>query len=123
LRLSPRFVLSALAAMRLFGVLAQEWQALALARRARGLGEGGPVGRIAATAGQVFALLVLAIRRATTLATTMEARGFGTGRPRTWARRSRLRPTDLLVIAGGVLLIVVATAAGLIAGTWHLLLT
>jgi hypothetical protein len=36
-----RFVLSALAAMRLVGVLAEEWTALGQARRARGLGDGG----------------------------------------------------------------------------------
>ncbi len=56
LRLPPRFVLSALASMRLFGVLAEEWQALTLARRARGLGDGGPLGGVSRLAGQVFAL-------------------------------------------------------------------
>lgn len=123
LRLPARFVLSALASMRLFGVLAEEWKALTLARRARGLGDGGPVGWARAVSGQVFALLVLAIRRATVLATTMEARGFGTDRERTWARPSRFTGRDAAVVAGGVALAVLATLAGIAAGSWRLLLS
>ena len=129
LRLPARFVLSALAAMRLLGVLAHEWQALTMARRARGLGGDGGVslpGAVAwvrTTAGQAFALLVLAIRRATILATTMESRGFGVDRPRTWARASRFAGSDVLVVCGGVLLAVAATGAGVLTGSWHLLLS
>ena len=115
-------MLSALAAMRLVGLLAEEWQALGLARRARGLGDGGWLGRGRALAGQVFALLVLAIRRATVLATAMEARGFGVTTRRTWARRSRFGWRDALVVIGGVLLAVTATVAGVLAGTWQLVL-
>jgi energy-coupling factor transport system permease protein len=123
LHLPHRFVLSALASMRLFGVLTQEWQALSLARRARGLGGSGPIGRLTTLAGQVFALLVLAIRRATTLATAMESRGFGVSTRRTWARPSRLTALDRTVIAGGLLLAAAATLAGVLAGTWRLLLS
>jgi energy-coupling factor transport system permease protein len=122
LHLPYRFVLSALAAMRLFGVLAEEWQALSMARRARGLGGSGRLGQAVTAPGQVFALLVLAIRRATTLAVVMEARGFGADAPRTWARPSRLTARDWWVMAGGLLLGVTATATGLAAGTWRLLL-
>jgi energy-coupling factor transport system permease protein len=123
LRLPVRFVLSALAAMRLFGVFAREWEDLRLARRARGLGDGGPLGRARTVAGQLFSLLVLALRRATVLSTAMEARGFGLHRERTWARPSRLTGTDLVVMAGGLVLALAATAAGLAAGTWKLLLS
>ncbi len=122
LRLPSRFVLAALAATRLFGVLAQEWQDLTLARRARGLGEEGPVGRGRELFGRVFSLLVLAVRRGTTLATAMEARGFGVSTDRTWARPSRLTAADGVVVAGGVLLGLLATAAGVLAGTWRLVL-
>src|SRR5680860_1107465 len=65
LHLPHRFVLAALAATRLVGVLAEEWQMLSLARRARGLGDDGWTGRLRTASGQVFALLVLSIRRAT----------------------------------------------------------
>ena len=122
LRLPSRFVLSALAAMRLFGVLAEEWTALGQARRARGLGDEGLLGRARGVAGQLFALLVLSVRRATVLATAMEARGFGASRHRTWARPSRVRPADVAVVLGGVAVAAVATAAGVAAGTWELVL-
>jgi energy-coupling factor transport system permease protein len=122
-RLPHRFVLSALAATRLAGVLTDEWELLGLARRARGLGGGGPLGRLRDHIGRVFALLVLAVRRATVLATAMEARGFAVSRHRTWARPSRLRPSDAVVVGYGVLVAVAATAAGVAAGTWHLVLT
>jgi energy-coupling factor transport system permease protein len=121
-RLPHRFVLAALAATRLVGVMAQEWRTLAMARRARGLGEDGVWGRAATAAGQVFTLLVLAVRRATTLATAMEARGFGVRAERTWARPSQIGRADLLVAVGGVAIAVAATVAGLAAGTWRLVL-
>jgi energy-coupling factor transport system permease protein len=123
LRLPATYVLSALAALRLFGVLADEWQTLAVARRARGLGDDGPLGRLRTLPGQVFAVLVLAIRRGTVLATTMESRGFGAATHRTWARPSRFGPGDVALLAGGVLLGATATAAGVAAGTWRLLLS
>ncbi|MFI7585811.1 energy-coupling factor transporter transmembrane component T family protein [Spongisporangium articulatum] len=112
-RLPARFVLSALAALRLLGVLGQEWWALTLARRARGLQAGFSPAGLRLLGGQVFALLVLAIRRATVLATAMEARGFGTGE-RTWARPSVLKPTDAVVIGGGLFIAVAATTAGIL---------
>lgn len=115
LRLPHRFVLSALAALRLVGLLAQEWQTLTMARRARGFQHGHFFG-------QVFALLVIAIRRGTVLATTMEARGFGVDAPRTWARRSVFGRSDWLIVLGGLGVAVAATAAGVFAGTWNLLL-
>jgi energy-coupling factor transport system permease protein len=129
LRLPHRFVLSALAALRLFGVLKQEWQALTMARRARGFdtgfgrADGFGIGALRRLGGQVFALLVLAIRRATVLATAMEARGFGVTRHRTWARPSRFRPADALITVGGVAIAALATTAGVLAGTWNLVLT
>ena len=42
LRVSPRFAIGVLAALRLLPLLAQEWQTLGLARRARGV-EAGPI--------------------------------------------------------------------------------
>ncbi len=121
-RLPSRFVLAALAAMRLFGVLAEELEALRLARRARGIGDDGLRGRVRTAAGLVFALLVLAVRRATVLATAMESRGFGTGAPRTWARQSRFGARDVVVVLGGLAIGVLATTAGVLAGTWDLVL-
>lgn len=123
LRLPARFVLSALAAMRLVGVITQEWRDLSMARRARGLEAGFSVSGAKVAFGQLFALLVLTIRRATVLATAMEARGFGAVHRRSWARPSSLRWPDAVVIAGGVLIAVLCSVAGVLAGTWQLLLT
>jgi energy-coupling factor transport system permease protein len=121
-RLPHRFVLAALAAMRLFALMGSEWESLGAARRARGLGDDGVVGRLRTSVGQVLALLVLVIRRGTRLAMAMEARGFGRPGTRTWARQSRLHWSDAVVVAGGVVIVTAATAAGMLAGTWHLAL-
>jgi energy-coupling factor transport system permease protein len=118
-RLPHRFVLGTLAAMRLVGLLAEEWQTIGMARRARGVGShGGPLRRLQATLGQAFGLLVQAIRRASRLAVTMEARGFGTGQ-RTWARESTYSLLDVWVLLGGVLIAAAAVVAAAGMGTWN----
>ena len=103
LRLPDRFVYGGLAGMRLFTVLKDDWSALTASRRSRGLGDEN---RFKAFMPQAFALLVLSIRRSTTLATAMEARGFGGSTPRTHARVSQVRPRD-----AGFLLICLAVPA------------
>jgi energy-coupling factor transport system permease protein len=119
-RLSHRFVLGTLAAMRLVGLMAEEWQTIGMARRARGVGSrGNPLQRVKATLGQSFGLLVQAIRRASRLAVTMEARGFGGGN-RTWARESTYSSLDVWVLAGGAVMAAAAVAAAVWAGTWHM---
>lgn len=114
-RLPARFVLGALAGLRLVGLLIEDWRELSLARRARGVADTGRVRRFF---GQTFALFVLAIRRGTKLATAMEARGFGAPGPRTWARPSVLRGRDavLVLIAAAVAAASLVTAVAL--GTW-----
>lgn len=119
LRLPHRFVLGALAGMRLVGMLIEEWETLGMARRARGAdSNAGLAGRFRASVGQATALLVQAVRRATRLAVTMEARGFG-GRRRTWARESRFGAIDGWVLAGGVVLAGVATGIAVALHTWN----
>lgn len=103
-RLPARFVLGALAGVRLFTVFQDDWTALEQARRARGLGDGGRLRRLGSMS---FALLVVALRRGGDLATAMEARGFGGG-PRTWARPSRMAGRDWAFMA-------IALAVGLLA--------
>ncbi|MGO4385046.1 energy-coupling factor transporter transmembrane component T family protein [Specibacter sp. RAF43] len=119
LRLPHRFVLGALAAMRLVGLLVAEWQVLGMARRARGVGgAGGFWGHLKASLGQAMALLIQAIRRATRLAVTMEAKGFGAG-PRTWARESRFTARDAWVAGGGLVIAAAAVGAAVVVGTWN----
>lgn len=119
LRLPHRFVLGALAALRLVGLLISEWQTLGLARRARGAGSNaGGWGRLRASVGQGVALLVQAMRRATKLAVAMEARGFG-ARERTWARESTFGRLDAAVLAVGVLVTAGALGVAVLLGTWN----
>ena len=119
LRLPHRFVLGALAAMRLVGLLVAEWQTLGMARRARGVGgASGLFSRLKAQLGQAMALLVQAVRRASRLAVTMEAKGFGTGE-RTWARESTFSHIDIAVVATGLVIAGVSVSAAVVLGTWN----
>lgn len=120
----PRFVLGSLAGLRLVGLLAAEWTSLTLARRARGVGDArGPLGRLRVGGGQAFALLVLALRRGTRLATAMEARGFGSPGRRTWARESTFAARDAGLVLGAALVAALAVGAAVAAGTWSFVLT
>jgi energy-coupling factor transport system permease protein len=103
LRVPARFAIGALAAMRLLPLMAADWEALTLARRARGIDAGAnPIARARLFAGTTFALLVGAIRRGTRLAIAMDARGFDSGVPRTVARPQRFGPADAVLVAGAV---------------------
>jgi len=113
-RLPARFVLGALAGFRLVSRFVDDWRSLASARRARGLGDTGAVRRWATMA---FAMLVIAIRRGSKLATAMEARGFGTA-DRTWARTSTVGRADLVLILSSVAAVSAALAAAVVTGTF-----
>jgi energy-coupling factor transport system permease protein len=117
LRLPSRFVLGGLAALRLAGTAVDDWRTISLARRARGVADRAWLRR---SLGQAFALLVLAVRRASTLATAMEARGFGAPGERTWAREARFGGVEWLVIASGCLVAALSVMAAVVAGTWNL---
>ncbi|MEU8242138.1 energy-coupling factor transporter transmembrane component T [Actinoplanes missouriensis] len=99
-----RFAIGALAAFRLLPLLTEEWRALSLARRARGIDAGrNPVAKLRLFASTAFALLVGALRRGVRLAVAMDARGFDSGVPRTYARRQHFTGADTaLVVAAGL---------------------
>ena len=117
LRLPARFVIGALAGLRLVGLLVTDWRELSLARRARGVADRGRIRRFL---GQAFALFVLSIRRGTKLATAMEARGFGATGPRTWARPSVVGWRDGVLIAIAAAIAAASVVAAVLAGTWTL---
>lgn len=114
--LPARFVLGALAATRLVGLFVEDWRAMALSRRARGIGDHGALRRLATMA---FALLVLAIRRGSKLATAMEARGFGSDTQRTWARQSRVGAPDAVMLVIAAVIAATSIALAVWAGTFH----
>ena len=98
-------------------LMAADWKALERARRARGVGDAS---RIRSFLRGAFSLLVFALRRSGKLATTMEARGFGAAGTRTWARVSRMRAADALLMAVAVVVPAIALAASVWAGTFAL---
>lgn len=116
LRLPARFVLGALAGLRLVGLLLEDWRELSLARRARGVAD---TGRIRRLLGQMFALLVLAIRRGSKLATAMEARGFGAPGKRTWARPSRFRRRDAGLVLVAAVIAAASVVVSVMVGAWR----
>ena len=117
LHLPARPVLAALAGARMTSLMAADWKALERARRARGVGDAS---RIRSFLRGSFSLLVFALRRSGKLATTMEARGFGAARKRTWARVSRLRAADAVLMVVAIALPAIALAASIWAGTFAL---
>lgn len=123
LRVSPRFAVGALAALRLLPLLASEWQTIAMARRARGVEAGhSPVAALRLFFGQLLALLVGAVRRGSRMALAMEARGFGAMACRSSARVQRMTPADWGWIAGAALLAATAVGVSVALGTWRPLL-
>ena len=116
LHLPSRFVYGGLAGMRMVTLLQDDWRALGLSRRSRGLGDGSAIRRVFL---QAFSLLVVSIRRGTKLATAMEARGFGGDVPRSQARTSRLHGVDWLFYL--ICMAIPATALLLAyrTGYWH----
>lgn len=116
LKLPARFVVGAMAGLRLVGLLRQDWQYLGHARRARGVADHGRIRRFV---GQSFALLVFALRRGSKLATAMEARGFGAYPTRTWARPSTFGAREFTLIAAGVAIAAAAIGVSIAFGTWN----
>ena len=117
LHLPARPVLASLAGARMTALMAADWKALERARRARGVGDAS---RIRSFLRGSFSLLVFALRRSGKLATTMEARGFGAAGKRTWARVSRLRAADAVLMVVAIALPTIALAASIWAGTFAL---
>jgi energy-coupling factor transport system permease protein len=119
-RVPARFAIGALAAFRLVPLLADEWELLTMARRARGVDAGrNPAAHVRLFASTMFALLVGAIRRGTRLATAMDARGFVAGVPRTVARPRRFTAADTAVIVGAVAVATAVITTSVLLGTYR----
>lgn len=108
LRLPARPVLAFVAALQRLESLGDDWDELARARRARGLGPGrGPVSRARHAGAMMFALLVHAIRMAGRVTVAMEARGYSsaavTGGRRTWAVSAPWTGADTALVVATVL--------------------
>jgi energy-coupling factor transport system permease protein len=113
-RAPARFAIGALAAFRLLPLLGEEWQMLVLARRARGVDAG--LRGFPATA---FALLVGALRRGGRLAVAMDARGFDSKVPRTYARRQTFTNADTLLMLGAIALAAAVLTTTILTGLFR----
>jgi energy-coupling factor transport system permease protein len=113
-----RFTVGALAAFRLMPLFADEWQTIALARRARGLDNG----RTTAFFSMTRSLLVAAIRRATRLAVAMDGRGFAKPGCRTLARPRAIDARGWALVIASIAVAGLATAASMAAGSWRFFL-
>ena len=113
-----RFTVGALAAFRLMPLFADEWQTIALARRARGLDNR----RVTAFFSMTRSLLVAAIRRATRLAIAMDGRGFADPGCRTLARPHPIGRLDWSLVFAAFAVAAFASAASIAAGTWRFIL-
>lgn len=116
LRLPARFVLGGVAALRLVTLMRDDARMLERARRARGTADRGRIRRLG---GLVLSLLVLAIRRGSSLAIAMEARGFGAPVRRTWTRPSPWRGIDTAAVLIGLTISVLALTAALLTGSFR----
>jgi len=114
-----RFVAGALAAFRLMPLFADEWETIALARRARGLDSR----RVSAFFTMTRTLLVSAIRRATRLAVAMDGRGFADPGCRTLARPRPIEFRDWSLVAAAFMVALLASAASIAAGSWRFFLS
>lgn len=118
--LSPRLAVGAVAALRLAPLLAADWRAVRLARRARGLAGGwSPAAWLRLVGSALFGLLASAVRRATRLALAMDARGFGSLPCRSAARPQQMRAADWALLGGAVGLAVGSVVLSLASGSWR----
>jgi energy-coupling factor transporter transmembrane protein EcfT len=100
-----RAAVSASAALARIDGIGETWRQISRARRARGMGIDGGLGRrVRATAGAAFGLLVSSMRQAGSLAVAMDARGFEHATKRTWAEPAPWLHGDWMVVAVGVIL-------------------
>ena len=115
-----RFAIGALAAFRLIPLLTQEWQMLTLARRARGIDAGrNPAAKLRLFGSTAFALLVGALRRGGRLATAMDARGFDSATPRTYARLQHFTAADTALLVGAAALSAAALTTSILTGFFN----
>lgn len=99
LRLPARTVVAAVAALQRLDATVEQWQTIQRARRARGLGLDGGLGRRGrGSASSAFALLVVSLRQTAAMAVAMDARGFAGATRRTWAEPALWTSMDSLVL-------------------------
>ena len=116
LKLSARFVLGALAALRQVELIREDWRLVGFARRARGLGEANSLRGWPAAS---FALFAISLRRGADIAVAMQARGLARAAQRTWLRESHWGSSENVLVLIGALIAAASLAAALATGSWN----
>lgn len=117
LHASTRFVLGALAALRMLGSMTEDWRNLSFARRARRQ-RSNPLTAIPRFVQQTFSLLALSLRRGEVLAVAMEARGLDSGVPRSYLHPTTWSPRDSWFVAVASVIVAVSIVAAVSSGNW-----
>jgi energy-coupling factor transporter transmembrane protein EcfT len=105
LRLPARPVVAATAALERLESLGHQWEQIARARRARGVGaDGGLLRRTRVLVSMALALLVSTMRMSGAVALAMDARGFAGAQRRTWAAPAPWQPADTAITIAGLVL-------------------
>lgn len=109
LRLPARGVAAFSASLQQYTGLVTTWNQLETVRRARGAMPGwSPVAIVRHTGAMTFALLVQAMRGATSASIAMDAKGFATAQQRTWAEPATWSRADKIATALALVLAAVA---------------
>lgn len=112
LRLPPRPVVAATAALQRVQAFDALWHDLMRTRRVRGIrADRGVVARFREAVVVTGGLLIGALGQAATLALAMDARGFADARRRTWASDAPWRLADTVALAAGAVIIAAGSAA------------
>lgn len=105
LHLPARLIAAFAAALQKFTAFGLAWQQLERVRRVRGFGASRhPVANGRHAANMSFALLVQAMRGATSTSIAMDARGFATAQGRTWALPAPWVRLDVIAIVVAAML-------------------
>lgn len=115
LRLPPRLIAAFAAALQRLTAFGIAWQQLDRVRRVRGFGaRRNPLANGGYAANMSFALLVQAMRGATSTSIAMDARGFARAHGRTWALPAPWTRLDVLALVTAALLGAVPVVARLL---------
>lgn len=115
LRMPARLIAAFAAALQRFTGFGLAWQQMERVRRVRGFGAGrSPVANGRHVANMSFALLVQAMRGATSASIAMDARGFADAQGRTWALPAPWVRADVVAIVVAALLGAVPVLARLV---------
>jgi energy-coupling factor transporter transmembrane protein EcfT len=118
-RLPERFVIGALSGIRLVQLLGGDMATLRNTRASRGIGDAPWWRRVFS---EVFTLLVVALRRADTLALAMDARGFARSTHRTHYRLASWHRRDSMIVLVGIIIAAVSVGAAVWTGEFNAIL-